>query len=83
MFNNIFHCSKIEGSGGSRISHATPTPDGGAPTYYFAKCFGENSMKMKEFEPGGASLASPLESATDLMQLFLEGRPKTACWPLG
>ena len=82
MFNNIFHDCKIEGSGGSRISQGAPTPDGGAPTYYFAKFFGENSMKMRVWT-GGASLASPLESATDLMQLFLEGRPKQPVGPLG
>ena len=31
------------------------TPEGGAPTYYFAIFFAENCMKMKEFGPRGGS----------------------------
>ena len=35
-----------------------PTPEADAPIYYFAIFLAENCMKMKEFGPGGASMAS-------------------------
>ena len=45
-------------SGGSRIFlSGTPTPKVGVLTYFLA----ENCMKIKEFGPGGASLAPPLD----------------------
>ena len=48
-------------SGGSRISQGTPTPERGAPTYYFANFLPKNYMKMNESGPRGgrASLAPP------------------------
>ena len=38
-----------------------PTPDSGAPTYYFAKDFAENCVNVKEFIPrGGVHPGAPL-----------------------
>ena len=42
-------------SGSSRISQEGPTPEGGASTYYFAKCLRKNCIKMEEFQPRDAS----------------------------
>ena len=42
-------------SGGSRISQGTPTPERGAPTYYFANFLPKNYMKMNESGPRGGA----------------------------
>ena len=75
---NWGNCVKIIGGEGDGLQwRIQDFPEVGAPTFqgtptYILSNFPKNRMKLKEFGPRGASLASPIDPSLGLRALFIK-----------